>query len=95
MIRATDIHSVTDFTRNAKTYINQVKETRKPIALTVNGEAEVVIQDAQSYQEMVDALEHAEFVAAIRQGEADIAAGRVHNIDEVFEPLLAKYGLPD
>jgi len=46
MIRATDIHSLSDFQRNAKSYIQQVTSTKNPIAITVNGGAEVVVQDA-------------------------------------------------
>ena len=77
MIRATHIHSVTDFTRNAKAYIEQITVSKSPIALTVNGTAEVVVQDAASYQEMVDELEHSRFIAAIRESERAVQEGRV------------------
>lgn len=59
MIRATDIHSLTDFTRNAREYIQHIKTSKTPIAITVNGDAQVVVQDAESYQRMVDELEQA------------------------------------
>jgi prevent-host-death family protein len=64
MIRATDIHSLTDFTRNARTYIQQIRRTRTPIAITVNGDALVVVQDAESYQKMIDELEQAREINA-------------------------------
>ncbi len=37
--------------------------------LTVNGKAEVVVQDAEAYQSLLDRLERAEAIAAIRQGQ--------------------------
>ncbi|MEQ1933554.1 MAG: type II toxin-antitoxin system Phd/YefM family antitoxin [Fimbriimonadaceae bacterium] len=91
MIRATDIHSLTDFTRNAKTYIKKIKDSKCPIALTVNGDAEVVVQDAAAYQEMVDELEHSRFIAAMREGIQDVEAGRTRPAHVVFAELKAKY----
>lgn len=93
MVRATDIHSVTEFTRNAKSYIQQVKETRNPIALTVNGDAQVVVQDAESYQAMMDELEHARFIRAIRESEDDVRNGRVTDVDTAFAQIRKNLGL--
>jgi PHD/YefM family antitoxin component YafN of YafNO toxin-antitoxin module len=93
MIRATDIHSLTDFTRNAKSYILQIKETRSPMAITVNGDAEVVIQDAASYQQMVDELERSRFIAAVRRSENDAREGRVEDLDAAFSEIHRNLGL--
>jgi prevent-host-death family protein len=93
MIRATHIHSLTDFTRHAKAYVNQIKETRNPIVLTVNGDAQVVVQDAESYQKMVDELERGHFIAAVREGLADVQAGRVQDVDEAFAEILSELEL--
>ena len=59
MLDVREIHSVTDFLRNHKSHITRLKETRRPQVLTVNGRAEVVVQDAESYQELLDRLERA------------------------------------
>ncbi len=93
MIRATDIHSVTDFTRNAKAYIQQIRESKSPMALTVNGNAQVVIQDAESFQLMVDELEHSRFIAAMRESEAAVRSGQVQNLDEAFSQVRGEVGL--
>ena len=93
MIRATDIHSLTDFTRNAKSYILKIKETRSPMAITVNGDAEVVVQDAASYQQMVDELERSRFVAAVRASEQDVKEGRVEDLDATFSVIRNNLGL--
>lgn len=93
MIRATDIHSVTDFTRNAKSFVKQIKETKMPVALTINGTAEVVVQDAETYQEMIDELERARFISAILQGERDVQEGRVQDVKTAFKEIRKNLGL--
>ena len=93
MIRTTDIHSLTDFQRNAKTYIQHVTHTKHPIAITVNGQAEVVVQDARLYQEMIDELEQTRLLEAIREGEADVAAGRVVPAEQAFADLRREFGI--
>lgn len=50
------------------------------MVLTVNGKAEIVVQDAVAYQRLVELAERAEreeAVAAIREGLADAEAGRI------------------
>ena len=93
MIRATDIYSLTDFQRNAKSHIKHVTETKHPIALTVNGTAEVVVQDAGVYQKMVDDLEELEMAAGVLRGEADIAAGRVISAEDFWKEMEEEFEL--
>jgi prevent-host-death family protein len=93
MIRTTDIHSLTDFQRNAKTYIRQITETKRPIAVTVNGEAQVVVLDAASYQQMVDELEQERSSKAVRAGEHHVDDGRARSDNEVIAKIKAKHGL--
>ena len=53
MVHLEDIHSLTDFQRNTKEHIQRLKETGRPEVLTVNGKAEIVVQDAASYQKLL------------------------------------------
>jgi prevent-host-death family protein len=93
MIRPSDIHSITDFQRNTKTYVEQVTQSKNPIAITVNGATQVVVQDTSTYQAMVDELEAARFIRAIREGEQSISEGRVRPAGDVFAEIRAKPGL--
>lgn len=54
MVNVQNIHSLTEFKRNANSYIDTIRSTKAPIVLTVNGEAAVVVQDAIAYQALVD-----------------------------------------
>lgn len=60
MINLENIHSLTEFRRNASTYIEQIKGRKDPLVLTVNGEAAVVVQDASAFQEMLDHVQQIE-----------------------------------
>ena len=41
-----EINSLSNFKRHTSEFIEQLKETGKPIILTINGKAELVVQDA-------------------------------------------------
>ncbi len=93
MINLRNIHPLTDFLRNTRAHVQRMKESGEPEVLTVNGRAELVVQDAESYQAMVDELERARFVEAIREGERDIQAGRTRPFEDVMAEIRAKHGL--
>jgi hypothetical protein len=57
MIRPEDIGSLTDFARNTKAHLQRLRRTGRPELLTVNGKAEVVVQNATAYQRLIEALE--------------------------------------
>jgi hypothetical protein len=60
MIRPEDITSLTDFAKNAKAHIKRLKRSGRPELLTVNGKAEVVVQNASAYQRLIESLEKLE-----------------------------------
>lgn len=86
-----DIQSLSIFKRDASRIIKQIKSTKQPVILTVNGVAEVVVQDAESYQQLVDANERAETAAILRQRLADRTSDK-QTLDEVFNELADKHG---
>ncbi len=94
MLDTRQIHPLTDFLRNHKAHVARLKETRTPEVLTVNGKAEVIIQDAESYQELLERLRHMETVAAIREGLASAERGELKDAEQVFTEMKARYGIP-
>jgi PHD/YefM family antitoxin component YafN of YafNO toxin-antitoxin module len=56
-IRPEDIGSLTDFSRNTKAHLKRLRQTGRPELLTVNGKAEVVVQNASAYQRLIESLE--------------------------------------
>jgi prevent-host-death family protein len=88
-----DIRSLTDFQRNARSCISRVKESKNPLVVTVNGRAEVVVQDAESYQALVDRLRELEDLAAIREGIAQADAGLTRPALEALQELRQRHGV--
>lgn len=60
MLDLREVFSLTDFLRNHKSHIARLLESKKPVVLTVKGRPSLVIQDAGSYQEMLDRMQAAE-----------------------------------
>jgi predicted transcriptional regulator len=53
----------------------------------------LVIQDAESYQQMLDRLHHMETLAAIQEGMASAERGELKPATQVLDEIRAKYGL--
>jgi PHD/YefM family antitoxin component YafN of YafNO toxin-antitoxin module len=93
MLDTREIHPLTDFLRNHKAHVARLKETHAPEVLTVNGKAEVVIQDAESYQRLLDRLHRMEPIAAIQEEMASAERGELKPAAQVLAEMQAKYGL--
>jgi prevent-host-death family protein len=88
-----DIHSLSTFKRNTNELITQMKETGHPIVLTINGKAELVIQDAVSYQKLLDTIEELETIIGIRRGLEDIAQGQTRPLNQFIEEMNKKHAI--
>jgi hypothetical protein len=93
MLDTREIHPLTDFLRNHKAHMARLKETGAPELLTVNGRAEVIVQDADSYQGLLERLQHMETIAAIREGIASAERGELKPAEQVLAEIKARYGL--
>jgi PHD/YefM family antitoxin component YafN of YafNO toxin-antitoxin module len=89
-----DIHSLTEFKLKTPEFVQQMKETGEPIVLTINGKASLVVQDADSYQKLLDLAEQAKVLAGIRRGLDDIRAGRPQTLAEAFADIRRDLDLP-
>ena len=89
-----DIQPMTTFRRHPSDFLRHLKETQRPLILTVNGKAEAVVLDADSYQRLLDITAHADAREGIRQGLDELANGRGRPAREVFDEIRADYGIP-
>jgi prevent-host-death family protein len=89
-----DIQSLSDFKQNASKYVKQVQETKEPLVLTVNGKPVAVVQDAESYQQMIESRERAEVTAILAKRLRDIDNGEpMRTAEEFFADFSKKYGI--
>jgi prevent-host-death family protein len=82
-----DIPSLTDFKRKTPEFLRRLKETGHPLVLTINGKAELVVQDAASYQRLFELAERLETIQAVKEGLASAGRGAGRPMDEVFDGL--------
>ena len=93
MLDTRHIHPLTDFLRNHKEHITRLKETKRPEVLTVNGKAELVLMDAETYQQMADQLAERELIEAVREGLESADRGELKTAEQVFAEMKARYGI--
>ena len=89
-----EIQPVTTFRRKPAQFLKQIRKSKRPIVLTVNGKAAAVIQDAEAYQRLLDLAAEADVFEAVRQATEDIARGRTRPVREAFAELRRRHGLP-
>jgi PHD/YefM family antitoxin component YafN of YafNO toxin-antitoxin module len=94
MIKLDDIHSLTDFQRDAKSHIKQLKKTGRPVVLTVNGKATLVVQDASAYQSMLDSVDRAEAIAGIQRSLESMEREEGESAAKAFDRIRKKHGVP-
>ena len=87
-----EVRSVTEFQRNIKEYVGRLRENKAPLVLTVNGRAELVVQDAESYQLMLERLDRAETPAAIKRGIDEFERKEGIPLDDAERRLRLKHG---
>lgn len=93
MIKLEDIRSLTEFQRDTKTLMKRLRKTGRPLVLTLNGKAVLVVQDASSYQAMLDAIEHAEAIAGIQRGLDSVQRGEGEAADTLFARLRKRHNI--
>jgi prevent-host-death family protein len=82
-----DIHPLTDFKRNTPEFLRLLKETGAPVVLTINGKAELVVQDAASYQRLFELAERLETIQAVKESLASADRGEGTPMDAAFDAL--------
>jgi len=86
-----DIQSLSDFQRNVRAHIRRAKKSGQPAILTVNGRAEIVVQDIKSYQNLVAKAQEADDIRRLRRSLAEARAGHVHDAEKSFDALEVKH----
>jgi hypothetical protein len=85
MIALQDIRSLTDFQRNTKAHLRRLKSTGRPEVLTVNGRAELIVQDAAAFEDMLDAIR------GIQRGLDEMKAGKGEPARKVLDRIRAQH----
>jgi PHD/YefM family antitoxin component YafN of YafNO toxin-antitoxin module len=88
-----NINSLSNFKRNTPEFIKQLKQTGHPVVLTINGKAELVVQDTASYQKLIELADRAERMDALRSSIEEMRKGKVSPAEDMLaemQGILAK-----
>ena len=86
---ARDIMSLSTFKRDSNKVMRQMKKTKEPVVLTVNGKAAFVVQDAESYQQLLELKERAETIAVLRQRLNTLNQKKPRSAEKFFNEFFA------
>jgi hypothetical protein len=88
MIAVQDIRSLTDFQRHTKAHLKRLKNTGRAEVLTVNGRAELIVQNAAAFEDMLDAIR------GIQRGLDEMKAGKGEPARKVLDRIRVKHKIP-
>jgi len=76
-----DVRPITHLKSRTADLVREVSEEGRPITITQNGEAKVVVMDVETYDRWRAAMA---LLKALAQGEADVSRGRTVKQVEAF-----------
>ena len=86
--------SLTNFKRKTPAFLDQLRQSGQPIVLTINGKAELVVRDASSYQQLLEAADRLEAIEGIKRGLGEMKAGNGKPLDQVDKEIRKQHGIP-
>lgn len=93
MIQPVDIHTITEFRRNAQ-LSEQISQDGRPHVLTEEGKPKLVVQDAVAYQRLIEALERADVVQGVRAGLESMHRGEGRPAAAALDAVRRKHRIP-
>ena len=84
-----NIRPLTDLRNNTSDIAMLAHSGREPVFITKNGYADLVVMSYQTYEESLARLEVYDKLA---RSQADVDAGRLKTLSEVFDKYKTRYG---
>ena len=82
-----EIDSLSNFKQNTPEFLHKLKESGHPVFLTIDGKAELVVQDTDSYRKLIERVERAEWIEAVRTSIEEMRAGKGIPAEEVLAEM--------
>jgi PHD/YefM family antitoxin component YafN of YafNO toxin-antitoxin module len=86
--------TLSHFKRDTERVVQKLKRSGKPLVLTVKGQAELVVQDAAAYAQLLEAIERAESLAGIKQGLVSMERGEGIPFEAAISKLRKRHKIP-
>jgi len=92
MIQQPDVHTLGDFTEHSTEMIQKLIASGRPKVLTVEGQPAVVMLGVEAYQRLARLADRWDTIDQVREGLADVDAGRHSALGDVIRSLRERYG---
>ena len=93
MKRTRDTESLSTFKRDTTKLVRQKKKTKAPAVMSLSGKAELVMQDIESYEQLLDAKDRMEAIEGIKRGLHSMKSNAGKPAAEFFREFFAENGL--
>ena len=86
-----DIQRVTSFRNNSAEVMRHLRDSKRPVILTVNGKAAAILQDPESYQRLLDLAIEANTAEGFRQTLKDLRNRLIRQTRSVVDGIRSKH----
>lgn len=86
-----DIKTVSELKKNLRSVLEQIRETGRPVVVTVNGKPDAVLIDVETYERKLKALN---LVGLLAEGEEDIRQGRTRSAGSFLKEFKRAKKIP-
>jgi len=86
-----DVKTVSEVKQNLRAVLAQIKETGRPVVVTVKGKPDAVLIDVATYERKLKALN---LVGLLAEGERDIREGRTRPASAFLKDLKRAHKIP-
>jgi len=80
---------INEFKTQASSVLRKLRQSQRPVVITQNGRPAAVLITPEEFDQM---RERERFMAAVKEGLADVEAGRLLDPEEVRRQLDADFG---
>ncbi len=87
MSNLANTHPLAEFQQEAPALLDKFKTDKTPIVLTVDGKVKAVVQDADSYQQLLEKIDLLESVAGVRASIEEFEKGQGIPLKQAFGQL--------
>lgn len=89
MVLDQDVKPLSEFRANASAFVQQVRETKRPLVITQNGRSAAVLLDVAEYEELLAKLE---LLQDIQQAEEQLNKGKGVSHRAAKKQILERLG---
>ena len=79
-----DVKTVSEVKKNLRAVLEQVRDSGRPVVVTVNGKPDAVLIDVETYERKLKSLN---LVGLLAEGEQDVRKGRTRSASAFLREL--------